>query len=144
MQYHSLLDLIVTDHNSVFISKFQFLFYYFLGIKQKLLTTFYLQTNGLTKKQIVPCRNLISKFSSISNKMIGLDSYLQLNLSIIIQKNTSDCYTLFKLNCGQHSETFYEENRDPSSKFRLATELVLELSDLLITYREKLQYIQNP
>ncbi len=51
VQYYSLLDLIVTDQSSVFISKFWSLLCYFFGIKQKLSTDFYLQTDSQTKRQ---------------------------------------------------------------------------------------------
>lgn len=42
VRHHGLFNSIVTDCSLVFISKFQSLFYYFLEIKQKLFTTFYL------------------------------------------------------------------------------------------------------
>ncbi len=51
VQYHSLSDLIMSDWSSVFTSKFWSLLCYFLGIKQKLSTTFHLQTNGQIKRQ---------------------------------------------------------------------------------------------
>ncbi len=46
VQYHGLPDAIVSDRGLVFTLKFWSLLYYFLGIKQKLPTTFYPQTNG--------------------------------------------------------------------------------------------------
>ena len=49
--HHGLLDSIITDWGSLFTLKFWFLLYYFLGIKKKLSTTFYLQTNGQTERQ---------------------------------------------------------------------------------------------
>ncbi len=48
VRYHSLLDSIISDWDSIFTSKFWFLLCYFLGIKQKLFTAFYLQTDGQT------------------------------------------------------------------------------------------------
>ena len=42
IRYYSLLDLIIINQKSLFISKFWLLLYYFLGIKQKFFTTFYL------------------------------------------------------------------------------------------------------
>ena len=51
MKYHDLSDSIVTDWGSFFTSKFWFLLCYFFDIKQKISTTFHLQTNGQTKRQ---------------------------------------------------------------------------------------------
>ena len=48
---HGLLDLIVTNKSSFFISKFWSLLCYFFGIKQQLFTAFYPQTDGQTKHQ---------------------------------------------------------------------------------------------
>ena len=51
VRHHGLSDLIVTNRGLLFTSKFYLLLYYFLGIKQKLFTAFYPQTDGQTKKQ---------------------------------------------------------------------------------------------
>ena len=40
--HHDLLDSIVTDRGSLFTSKVWSLLYYFLGLKQRLFTVFYL------------------------------------------------------------------------------------------------------
>lgn len=53
VQYYDLLDLIIIDWDSVFISKFWFLLCYFFEITCKLSITFYLWTNGQTKSKIV-------------------------------------------------------------------------------------------
>ena len=42
IQYHKILKSIVMDQGLLFISKFWFLLYYFLKIKKKLFTAFYL------------------------------------------------------------------------------------------------------
>lgn len=49
--HYSLSNLILSNRGYIFISKFRLLFYYFLGIKQKLSTIFYPQTNNETKLQ---------------------------------------------------------------------------------------------
>ena len=49
--HHGLPNSIITDEDLVFTSKFLSSFCYFLGIKQRLSTTFYLQTDGQTKQQ---------------------------------------------------------------------------------------------
>ena len=42
VKYHGLSNLIITDSNLLFISKFWSLLYYFLGIKQRFFIAFYL------------------------------------------------------------------------------------------------------
>ena len=49
--HHSLPDSIVIDRGSLFTSKFWSSLCYFLGIKRRLYTAFYLQTDGQTKRQ---------------------------------------------------------------------------------------------
>lgn len=49
VQYYGLSISIMIDYDLVFISKFCSLLYYFLKIKQKLSTTYYLQINVQTK-----------------------------------------------------------------------------------------------
>ena len=49
--YYRVLKSIVTNQGSFFISKFGFLLYYFLKIKQKLFTAFQPQINGQTERQ---------------------------------------------------------------------------------------------
>ena len=51
VRHHGLKDLIVTNRRLLFTSKFWSLLCYFLGIKQKLSTTFHSQTDGQTEKQ---------------------------------------------------------------------------------------------
>ncbi len=51
VQHQSLPDLIVSDRDSVFISKFWSSLCYFLGIKQRLSTAFHPQINSQTERQ---------------------------------------------------------------------------------------------
>ena len=51
VRHHGLPDSIVTNRGSLFTSKFWSLLYYFLDIKQRLLTAFHSQTDGQTKRQ---------------------------------------------------------------------------------------------
>ena len=48
IRHHGFPDSIVTDKSSLFTSKFWSLLYYFLGIKQRLSTAFYPQTDRQT------------------------------------------------------------------------------------------------
>ena len=51
MYHHGVSESIIMDRDLLFISKYCFLLYYFLGIKKKLSTAFYPQTNSQTKRQ---------------------------------------------------------------------------------------------
>ena len=51
VRHHGVLESIVTNEDSFFISKFWFLLCYFLEIKKKLFTDFHTQTNGQTERQ---------------------------------------------------------------------------------------------
>ena len=51
VRHHDLLDSIISDCGSIFTSKFRSSLYYFLGIKRRLSTTFYPQTDGQTERQ---------------------------------------------------------------------------------------------
>lgn len=51
VQHYGLLDSILRDYGSVFTLKFVSSLCYFLVIKQKLLTVFYPQIDGQTKRQ---------------------------------------------------------------------------------------------
>ena len=51
VRHYSLADLIVTKRGFFFTSKFLLLLCYFLGIKRRLSTAFYPQTNSQTKRQ---------------------------------------------------------------------------------------------
>ena len=49
--HHGVPESIVTDQSLLFIFKFWSLLCYFLGIKKKICTTFYPQTDGQIKRQ---------------------------------------------------------------------------------------------
>ena len=51
VRHYRILDSIVTNWSSLFTSKFQSSLCYFLGIKRRLFTTFYPQTDFQTKRQ---------------------------------------------------------------------------------------------
>lgn len=51
VRHYGLRDSIVSNQSSIFISKFCFFLCYFLGVKQKLFSTFQPQTDGQTKRQ---------------------------------------------------------------------------------------------
>ncbi len=58
-------------------------------------------------------------------------------------KNASTSHMPFELNCGYHSQNFYEEDVDPRSWLKLADELATELRELMIICNENFQHIQE-
>ena len=53
VRHYGVLELIVTDQDSLFISKFWFSLYYFLEIKRKLSTAFHPQMNSQRKGKTI-------------------------------------------------------------------------------------------
>ena len=51
VRHHGLSDSIVTNRSSVFTAKFWSSLCYFLGVKRRLSTAFYPQTDGQTKRK---------------------------------------------------------------------------------------------
>ena len=51
VRHHGLPDSIISDRGAIFTSKFWSSLCYFLGIKRRLSTAFYPQTDGQTKRQ---------------------------------------------------------------------------------------------
>ena len=64
--HHGLLNSIVSDKSSLFISKFWSSFCYFLDIKRQLSTAFYLQINGQTKEQNSTIETYFELLSTLS------------------------------------------------------------------------------
>ena len=60
--YYKALKSIVTDQSLLFISKFWSLLCYFLTIKKKLFTAFYLQTDSQIEKQNNTIKTYFSAF----------------------------------------------------------------------------------
>ena len=58
-------------------------------------------------------------------------------------KNASTDYTPFELNCGYHLRMSYKEEVDPRFKSKSADELLVELKELMIVYRENLHHAQK-
>ncbi len=105
IQYYGFLDSIISDHSSVFTSKFCLLLCYFLEIKQRLFTTFYLQTDGRTKKQNSIIEAYLRVFVNFKQydwaRLQPMADFVYTNA-----KNASTSHTPFKLNCGYHPRVF--------------------------------------
>ena len=72
--YHNLLDSIILDKSSLFTSKFWLLLCSFLDIKQRLLTAFYPQTDGQTKKQNSTMEAFLRAFVNFKIEWLGQTS----------------------------------------------------------------------
>ena len=126
VRHHGLLDSIVTDWGSFFTSKFWSLLCYFLGIKRKLSTAFYPQTNGQTERQNSTMEVYLRAFVNFKQndwaKLLPMAEFAYNNT-----KNASTGFTSFELNCGYYPRVSYKEDLDPRSKSRTAEELFSEL-----------------
>ena len=130
MRHHGLLDSIVIDRRSFFISKFWSLLCYFLSIKQRLSIAFYLQTNGQTEKQNNMMETYLRAFINFEQnnwvQLLPMAEFAYNN-----GKNASTGYTLFELNYRYHPYISYKKDLDPRSKSKIAEKLSFKLQNLM-------------
>lgn len=114
IRHYNLWDFIVNDWSSVFTSKFWLSLCYFLKIKWRLSTAFYLQTDDQTKRQNNTMKTYFWVFVNFEQndkvKLLSMAEFAYNNV-----KNTNIRYMPFKLNCGYHPYTFYKEDVNPCS-----------------------------
>ena len=117
VRHHGLPDSIVTDRGSLFTSKFWSLLCYFLGIKRRLSTAFYSQTDGQTEKQNNTMEAYLRAFVHFEQndwaRLLTMAKFAYNNA-----KNASTGYTSFELNCRYPPRVSYEEDLDLRSKSR--------------------------
>lgn len=134
IRHHGLSESITSNQGLIFILKFQFSLDYFLEIKQKLSTTFYLQTDSQTERQNSTIKGYFYVFvNQEQNDWIKLLSIVKFTYNNAKNKTTD--HTLFQLNYDYHSYISYEDNIDFRSKSYLANELVKKLKDLILIYQ---------
>ncbi len=135
-------ELIVTDRDSLFISKFWSLLCYFLSIKRKLFTAFHPQINGQTEKQNNTIEAYLRAFVNWEQdnwaRLLPMAEFAYNNT-----KNASTGHTPCKLNCGYHPRVFFEEDVDPCSRSRSANELAKELRELIEVCYQNLLHAQK-
>ena len=140
--YYSLPNSIMTDRGSLFTSKFWSLLCYFLDIKRSLLTVFYPQTDGQTKRQNSTIEAYLGAFVNFEqNDWAWLLSMAEFAYNIT--KNTSTNHTPFELNCGYHLQMLYKEDVDSHSQFKSADKLSAELRKQMIVCRKNLYHAQK-
>ena len=126
VRHYGLPDSIVTNQGLLFISKFWLLLCYFLGIKRKPSTAFYLQTDGQTERQNSTIKTYFRAFINFEQnnwaRLLPMAEFADNNA-----KNTSTDFTPFKLNCGYHPQIFYKKDLNPRSQSKTTEELSFEL-----------------
>ena len=142
VRHYSLADLIVTKRGFFFTSKFLLLLCYFLGIKRRLSTAFYPQTDGQTERQNSTMEAYLRAFVNFEQndwaRLLPMAEFAYNNA-----KNASTGHIPFELNCGYHPRVSYEEDLDPRSKSKTAEELSSELRNLMAVCQQNLHHAQE-
>ena len=142
VRHHGLSNSILFDRGLLFNSKFWSLLCYFFGIKQKLSTVFYAQTNGQTKRQNSTMKAYHQAF--VNFKQNNQARFLPMaKFTYNNAKNASTGYMPFKLNYGYYPWISYEEKVDTHSKSKSADELSVKLRELMIVCWENLHHAQK-
>ena len=130
VRHHNLLDSIVTDRGSLFTSKLWSLLCYFLGIKRRLSTAVYPQTDEQTKRQNSTMEAYLLAFVNFEQndwaRLLPMAEFTYNNA-----KNASTGYTPFELKCSYHLCVSFEEDTDPCSRSKTAKELSDKLKKLM-------------
>ena len=139
VRHHGLPDSIVTDRRSLFTSKFWSLLSYFLGIKRRLSTAFYLQTDGQIEEHNSTIETYLGAFVNFEQndwaRLLTMAEFVYNNA-----KNASTGYRPFELNCAYHPWISYEKDLDPRSQSKTAEELSSELQNLMAAYQQNLDH----
>ena len=142
VRHHGLPDSIISDRGAIFTSKFWSLLYYLLGIKRRLSTAFYSQTDGQTEQQNSTMEAYLWAFINFEQndwtRLLPMAEFAYNNA-----KNARTGCTLFELNCGYHPRMSYKEEVDSFSKWKSPDERPVELRKLMIICRDNLHHAQK-
>lgn len=109
MRHCNHFNWITSNWRLVFTSKFWLLFFYFLKIKQNLLTAFYSKSNSQTKKQNSNIEVYLQLFVNFKYnnwaRLLLIAKFVYNNA-----KNSSISHMLFTLNCNYHPRVFSKVN----------------------------------
>ncbi len=137
--HHKVLEYIVTNQDLLFISKFWSSLCYFLGIKKKLFTVFYPQTDGQTERQNSTIETYFKTFINWEQddwaKLLLMAKFTYNNI-----KNASTDHIPFKLNYSYYPRIFFEEDVDPCSRSCSTNKLAEELRELIKVCYQNLFY----
>ena len=110
--------------------------------QKKLLTVFYFQTNGQTKRQNsiieVYLRAFINWEQNNWAKLLPIDKFAYNNI-----KNTSTGYTPFKFNYGYYLKVSFKEDVEPYLRSCSANKLVKELKKLIKICSQNLFHVSE-
>ena len=142
VRHHGLSDLIVTNWESFFTTKFWSSLCYFLSIKQKLSTAFYPQTDGQTERQNSIMEAYLLAFVNFEQtdwtRFLPIAEFAYNNA-----KNASTGYTPFELNCGYHLRLCYKEDFDLHSKSKIVEKLSFERQNLMAACQQNFHHAQQ-
>ena len=131
VRHHGLPDSIISDRGAIFTSKFWSSLCYFLGIKRRLSTAFYPQTNGQTERRNSTMEAYLQAFVKFEQndwaRLLPMAEFAYNNT-----KNASTGHMPFGLSCGYHPWMSYKEDVDPHFQSKSADELSAELRELMI------------
>ena len=130
VRHHGLPDSIVTNQRLLLTSKFWLLLCYFFGIKRRLSTAFYPQTDGQIKRQNNMMKTYLWAFVNFEQNNWAR-FFLIAEFAYNNAKNASNGHIFFELNCGYCPWVSYEKDLDLCSKSKTAEELSFELQNLM-------------
>ena len=126
IRHYGFLDSIITKQKSLCTSKFWLLLYYFLGIKQKLSTAFYPQTNGQTERQNSIIKAYFCAFIKFEQNNWARLIFMA-EFTYNYAKNTNTDHISFKLNYVYYPCVFYKKDLNSHTKSKTARKLFSEL-----------------
>ena len=130
VSHYGLPNLIVTDRGALFTSKFWSLLCYFLGIKCRLSTVFYLQSHSQTEQQNSIMKAYLQVFVNFKQnnwaRLLLMAEFVYNNT-----KNASTGHMPFELNYSYHLCIFFEKNINFSSQSKTVKELSSKLRELM-------------
>ena len=142
VRHYGILDSIVTNRRSFFTSKFGSSLCYFFGIKQRLSTAFYPQTDGQTERQNSTIEADLQAFVNFEQNdwawFLSMAEFAYNNA-----KNASTGHIFFEFNCGYHPCVSYKQDLNLRSKLKTAEELSFELQNLMAIYQQNLYHAQE-
>ena len=142
VRHHGLPDFIVNDRGLLFTSKFWSLLCFFLGIKQRISTTFHPQINKQIKRQNSTMEAYFQAFVNFEqNDWIWL--LLMAEFAYNNVKNASTGFMPFELNCKYHLWVSYEKDLNPRSQSKTIEELSSELWEFMTVCQQNLYYAQE-
>ena len=142
VQHHGLPDSIISGREAIFTSKFWSSLCYFLGIKRRLSTAFYPQTDGQTERQNCTMKAYLCAFVNWEQnnwaRLLPMAEFAYNN-----SKNASTGHMPFELNYGYHHRMSYKEELDPRFQSKSTDELSEELRELMVVCLENLHHAQE-